>query len=151
MSWSSGGGGGGSGSVATDTLWDAAGDLAVGSGADTATKLPKGSNGTVLTVTAGAVGWGAAGAARTVVTKTTTYTAVTGDIVLASASGGAWALTLPAVTAGATVTVKKTDSSANAVTVTPASGTIDGASTLVINSQYDSFDVVADGTNWWIL
>lgn len=150
MSWSSGGGGG-SGSVATDTLWDAAGDLAVGSGADTAAKLTKGSNGTVLTVTAGTVGWGAAGAARTVVTKTTTYTAVTGDIVLASASGGAWALTLPAVTAGATVTVKKTDSSANAVTVTPASGTIDGASTLVINAQYDSFDVVADGTNWWIL
>lgn len=47
------------GSVATDAIWDAAGDLAVGSGANTAAKLTKGSNGDVLTVTAGTVGWAA--------------------------------------------------------------------------------------------
>lgn len=41
---------GGSGSVATDTIWDAAGDLAVGSGADTASKLSAGAtSGHVLT------------------------------------------------------------------------------------------------------
>jgi hypothetical protein len=34
---------GGSGAVATDTIWDAAGDLAVGTGADTAAKLTMGS------------------------------------------------------------------------------------------------------------
>ncbi len=51
--------GGASGAVATDAIWDAAGDLAVGSGANTAAKLTKGSDGTVLTVTAGAVGWAA--------------------------------------------------------------------------------------------
>jgi len=39
-------------SVATDVLWDAAGDLAVGSGADTAAKLSKGADGTVLTISA---------------------------------------------------------------------------------------------------
>lgn len=39
----------GGGSVATDTIWDAKGDLAVGSGADTADNLPVGSNGQVLT------------------------------------------------------------------------------------------------------
>jgi hypothetical protein len=39
-------------SVATDTIWDAAGDLAVGSGADTAAKLTKGADGTVLTIDA---------------------------------------------------------------------------------------------------
>jgi hypothetical protein len=50
---------GAGGSVATDAIWDAAGDLAVGSGANTAAKLTKGSDGTVLTVTAGAVGWSA--------------------------------------------------------------------------------------------
>jgi hypothetical protein len=50
---------GAGGSVATDAIWDAAGDLAVGSGADTAAKLTKGSDGTVLTMTAGAVGWAA--------------------------------------------------------------------------------------------
>jgi hypothetical protein len=44
---------GGSGSVATDTIWDAAGDLAVGSAADTAVRLARGTAGQVLTVNAG--------------------------------------------------------------------------------------------------
>jgi hypothetical protein len=47
----------GSGDVATDTIWDAAGDLAVGSGANTASKLTKGSDGDILTMASGAVGW----------------------------------------------------------------------------------------------
>jgi hypothetical protein len=45
---------GGSGSVATDTIWDAAGDLAVGSTADTAVRLARGTAGQVLTVNSGA-------------------------------------------------------------------------------------------------
>jgi hypothetical protein len=40
-------GGGGGGSVATDAIWDAAGDLAVGTGANTAAKLTVGSEGQV--------------------------------------------------------------------------------------------------------
>jgi len=49
--------GAGSG-VASDTIWDAAGDLAVGSGADTAAKLAKGStNGMALTIVGGSVAW----------------------------------------------------------------------------------------------
>jgi hypothetical protein len=40
---------GGSGNVATDAIWDAAGDLAVGTGANTAAKLTKGATGTVPT------------------------------------------------------------------------------------------------------
>lgn len=40
--------------VATDTIWDAAGDLAVGSGADTAAKLAKGTALQVLRVNGGA-------------------------------------------------------------------------------------------------
>jgi len=39
----------GSGSVATDTIWDAAGDLAIGTGANTAAALTKGAAGTVPT------------------------------------------------------------------------------------------------------
>jgi hypothetical protein len=50
---------GSTGSVATDAIWDAAGDLAVGSGANTAAKLTKGSDGEVLTMVAGAVDWAA--------------------------------------------------------------------------------------------
>lgn len=41
-----------SGDVATDTIWDADGDLAVGSGANTAVRLPKGTALQVLHVTA---------------------------------------------------------------------------------------------------
>jgi hypothetical protein len=43
---------GGGGSVATDAIWDAAGDLAVGSGANTAAALTKGSDNDVLTISA---------------------------------------------------------------------------------------------------
>lgn len=46
--------GGASGSVATDAIWDAAGDLAVGSGANTAAKLSKGTALQVLRVNSGA-------------------------------------------------------------------------------------------------
>lgn len=60
-----GDGGGGGGSVATDTIWDAAGDLAVGSGADTAARLAKGNNGDVLTISGGNVVWGAGGSGMT--------------------------------------------------------------------------------------
>lgn len=44
-----GAGGGGGGSVATDTIWDAAGDLVQGTGANTAAKLSAGTAGHVLT------------------------------------------------------------------------------------------------------
>lgn len=44
-------------SVATDPIFDAAGDLAVGSGADTAAKLAKGSTAQVLVSTAAGLAW----------------------------------------------------------------------------------------------
>jgi hypothetical protein len=52
--------GAGAGAVATDTLWDAAGDLAVGTGANTAAKLTIGSNGTVLISNGTTASWSAA-------------------------------------------------------------------------------------------
>lgn len=60
-----GDGGGGGGSVATDAIWDAAGDLAVGSGSNTAVRLAKGNDGDVLTVSGGTVQWGAGGSGMT--------------------------------------------------------------------------------------
>jgi hypothetical protein len=55
-SWKAPSGGGGGGDVATDTIWDAVGDLAVGSGVNTASKLTIGSALQVLRVNAGATG-----------------------------------------------------------------------------------------------
>lgn len=51
---------GSGGDVATDAIWDAAGDLAVGSGANTAAKLAAGSEGEVLTIASGVPSWEAA-------------------------------------------------------------------------------------------
>ena len=41
------------GNIATDPIWDAKGDIAVGTGANTASRLPVGSNGQVLTADSG--------------------------------------------------------------------------------------------------
>jgi hypothetical protein len=56
------------GSMATDTLWDAAGDLAVGTGANTGTRLPLGTALQTLRVNSGATGveWAATTAGVTV-------------------------------------------------------------------------------------
>lgn len=52
--WTLLGDGGGGAAMATDTLWDAAGDLAVGSGSNTAVRLARGTALQVLRVNAGA-------------------------------------------------------------------------------------------------
>jgi hypothetical protein len=79
-----------SGSVATDAIWDAAGDLAVGSGANTAAKLTKGSDGDVLSVVAGSVVW-AAPASSGVATDTIWDAA--GDLAVGSGANTAAKLT----------------------------------------------------------
>ena len=67
---------GGGGAVATDAIWDAAGDLAVGSGANTAARLAKGSDGEVLKVVSGTVEWDPPLGAWTDYTPTWTATSV---------------------------------------------------------------------------
>jgi hypothetical protein len=53
---------------------------------------------------------------------------------------------------GFMITVKKTDSSANEVTVDgSASETIDGSLTDTIANQYDSITYRCDGTNWFVV
>jgi hypothetical protein len=60
LKWAPGGSGGGA--VAADPIWDAKGDLAVGTGADTAARLAAGATGQVLTAdptTASGLKWAA--------------------------------------------------------------------------------------------
>jgi hypothetical protein len=94
---------------------------------------------------------------RSVTSKTTTYTVVAADeVILCSASGGAWTLTLPAAggtgMTGKTYWIKKTDSSTNAITVDAnSSETIDGQTTILLRDQYEVLEIVSDGTNWSIV
>ena len=86
--------------VATDAIWDAAGDLAVGTGADTAVRLALGTALQVLRVNAGATApeWAAAAAGAGVfgLYKSTDYTAVNGDYVFVDTTGAVVEITLPA-------------------------------------------------------
>lgn len=84
-------------------------------------------------------------------------------VFICDASGGAFAITLPAARQLADVAgedlsriiiIKKKDSSANAVTVTRAgSDTIDGATTYVLSAQYNTVILCddQDGDAWNII
>lgn len=94
---------GGSGSVATDAIWDAKGDLAGGTGANTAARLAVGSNGQVLTADSGettGMKWAAAAGGSdpyTTITKSTDETIISNatlqnddELFFTAASGGCY-------------------------------------------------------------
>jgi len=95
------------------------------------------------------------GSIANLVTKTTTYTATIADnTILGNASAGAFSITLPTSVGanGRLYTIKKVDSSANAVTVaTTLSQTIDGQTTKPLSIQYDGVQVQSDGANWVVI
>ncbi|MGZ3774153.1 MAG: beta strand repeat-containing protein, partial [Pseudobdellovibrionaceae bacterium] len=93
------------------------------------------------------------GAIQTALTsKSANYTITSSDsVVIGNASGGAITITLPSAAsiAGRQYTIKKVDSSSNAVIVaTTSSQTIDGITTANLVSQYQLLTVISDGTNW---
>jgi hypothetical protein len=94
------------------------------------------------------------GEKKATVTKNSNYTLTTKDqVILANATSGAFAITLPTAVGngGQQFTVKKIDASANAVTVnTSASQTIDGNTNNVLSTQNASVTAVSDGANWKI-
>lgn len=127
--------------VTTNTIW----------------KLPDGdgSSGQILSTDgSGNLSWAAdAGSGSLgVTTKTTTYTALTSDdIILADTSGGAWTLTLYTAVSntGNKLTIKKTTSDTNALTIDGnASETIEGKTSVFIDGQYDTLELISDGSNW---
>jgi len=73
------------------------------------------------------------------------------SIVLVNASVAPVTITLPSPTNGKVLNIKKTDSSANLVTILPPSGTIDGAASKALEAQYDGLTVTSDGSNFYII
>jgi len=86
------------------------------------------------------------------VSKAVDYTLQDEDfMVRVDASGGVKTMTLPTAVGrdGKLFIIKKTDTSANAVTVDgDAAETIDGATTFDLTALNDALAIVSDGTNW---
>ena len=82
-----------------------------------------------------------------------TLTLNPGQTALVDATNGAVSIVLPDATATYNIyNIKKTDSSANTVTInTTSSQTIDGSASAVIQVQYVCVSVVSDGTKWNII
>jgi hypothetical protein len=92
----------------------------------------------------------AGGSGVTVVARATGYTAADGDFVIANATSGGFTVTMPPVASGATLSVKKIDSSVNAIIVQPQGGElIDDQVTISVNTQWQSNDFLSDGTKWY--
>ena len=72
-------------------------------------------------------------------------------VIVRKASGSATAITLPTTPVNwVTYQVKdgKGDAATNNITVSPASGTVDGAASIAINNNYQGLSFVYDGTSW---
>ena len=85
----------------------------------------------------------------------TPYSVVAADeLIVVNATGGAVTVTLPAAASsnGRQIRVKKTDSSANSVTVDGnGAETIDGSANVQLLAQHEVVLLVCDGTEWWVV
>jgi hypothetical protein len=89
-----------------------------------------------------------------VAVKSAAYTLTASDsFVLANAAGSSFTITLPSAvgTTGRQYTVKKIDSSSNAVLIAAPSGqTVDGGTSVSLGAQWQSITVISDGINWFM-
>jgi hypothetical protein len=125
-----------------------------------ATKLtiPTGtqSTGLVPVATSGsATAWtdlgGVYGPLVTVRRVSTSTTAAVGEVVVVDTTGGSRTVTLPAAAVKSQTSIKKIDSSGNAVVVVPdASATIDGLTSVAIVGQFESVTFLRESSNSWV-
>jgi hypothetical protein len=83
---------------------------------------------------------------------TTPFTATADTYIIGVNRAGPVAITLPAGSAGRVIIVKDEsgNASVNNITITPASGTIDGQASLVISANYAAYSLYSSGSNWFI-
>jgi len=110
---------------------------------------PQGPSGASVTGAQGPQGPSGALTAWTV--KSTTYTAVNGDRLIANTSAGAFTITLPAtpITGAYVVITDANDWSANNLTVARNGSTIEGyAQDLLLNQKGVTVELIYDGVTW---
>lgn len=66
------------------------------------------------------------------------------------ASAGNRTVTLPALSAGRVLVIKKLDATANLITISGPDD-IDGATSLALTSQYETRTLLAGSTEWWVV
>jgi hypothetical protein len=78
---------------------------------------------------------------------------LTSSIYLMSAYGGPVEARLPSAGSanGHTVTIKKTDASANILTITETGGPGPDGRSVALGNRYDFVTLVSNGANWWIV
>ena len=133
----------------------AVGDLLYANTTTTLTKLPVGTTGQVLTVTAGAPAW-EGGAASAPVTKTADFTLADGESwVINNKSGSTCTVTLPAASSytGRQVTFKNMQAQllvSASSNVVPLDSTSAGTA-ILLDVVGNWATMVSDGTNWVIM
>jgi hypothetical protein len=87
----------------------------------------------------------------TYIDATDNYTTSNREFVLCNSSSGAFTVTLPTLAADNWVSIKKTDSSANAITITtPEATNIDGALSITLTTRYEAVDLYCSDKVWYI-
>lgn len=145
---SGGGGGGGSGAETFLTINDESGTLT------NSRRYLAGSNVFITDNGAGSTYVVQTEASITETNGTYSLTSTSKRVHLANAVSGSITYNLPAASSNTdkTYTIKKTDASANTVTLTPnGSDKIDTAASYVLTIPNQSATIVSNGSGWWIL
>jgi hypothetical protein len=155
-------GGGGTGATTKAAAFDAlspmtaSGDIIYGGASGTGTVLPRGSDGTFLTLSSGIPTWASVTVSETVTSQSTTYTALTTDNTII-ASGASWTLTLYTAVgnSGRRLKIIHGGTSLSQIyTINTNSGqTIGGiaSGSYKLYTNGESLEIQSNGTNWIIL
>ncbi len=132
-----------------------AGDMTYCSATDVLAKRAIGTAGNVLKVVSGVPDWAQLFAYESFSADDTADSTDGGKLWDVSASGGARTMALPAIsgiTNGFIIGFRKSDSSTNTVTIDPnGAETINGASSLVLRTQWDVVWLMKNGSEWTIV